>query len=81
MNTTSIPKILGPSFSLSDPWELKRLTTLVSVDFPSVTRDRVYDAISAAVNSSKASFSRKEMLDAVRTSLKTQVAHDASRAA
>jgi hypothetical protein len=71
MKPTHLSKILGPAFSLSDPWELKCLTTLVRVDFPDVPRDQVHEVVTEAVKSSKKTFSRKHILESARASLRT----------
>lgn len=75
MNTQNISKILGPTFSLSDPWELKRLAAIVSVDFPHVQHDDVCAAVRAAVTSSEKTFSRKHLLHTARASLRARADH------
>ena len=72
MNIPNTSKILGPTFSLSDPWELKRLTALVSVDFPNVQHEDITAAVSAAMSSSEKTFSRKDLLRAARAALRAR---------
>ena len=81
MNIQNTSKILGPAFSLSDPWELKRLTALVSVDFPDVRHDEISTAVRAAMTSSENTFSRKNLLRAARASLRARGDSQAPQAA